>query len=102
MGLKIRKKQSVSREYTKRYQRSNKKNRSILLKEFIELTGYRRGSGRGKKKVQVLFFTIEKKSLPGLNEKSIQQFHGELKNLLKVPKIRPMWCTTKEIGAKNP
>jgi hypothetical protein len=42
MGLKMREKQSVSREFAKRYQRSNKKNKSILLNEFIELTGYRR------------------------------------------------------------
>ncbi len=42
MGLEMRERQSVSREYAKRYQRSNKKDKSILLNEFIKLTGYRR------------------------------------------------------------
>ena len=42
MGLKMREKQSVSREYAKRYQRSTKNDKSILLNEFIQLTGYRR------------------------------------------------------------
>ncbi len=40
MGLKMREKQSVIREYANRYQRSNKKNKSLLLNEFIKLTGY--------------------------------------------------------------
>jgi hypothetical protein len=42
MGLKMREKQSVSREYARRYQRSNKKSKSLLLNEFVNLTGYRR------------------------------------------------------------
>ena len=42
MGLKMRERQSVSREYARRYQRSNKKGKSFLLNEFVKLTGYRR------------------------------------------------------------
>jgi len=42
MGLKMREKQSVSREYARRYQRSNKKSKSLLLNEFVNLTVYRR------------------------------------------------------------
>ncbi len=42
MGLKMREKQSVSREYARRYQQSNKKGKSLLLNEFVNLTGYRR------------------------------------------------------------
>ena len=41
----MREKQSVSREYAKNYQRSNKKNKSIILNEFVKLTGYRRDYG---------------------------------------------------------
>ena len=42
MGLKMREKQSVSREYARRYQQSTKKGKSVLLNEFVKLTGYRR------------------------------------------------------------
>ena len=42
MGLTMHEKKSVSREYSRRYQRSNKRDKSVLLNEFIELTGYRR------------------------------------------------------------
>ena len=42
MGLKMHEKKSISREYSKRYTRSNKGDKSILLDEFKRLTGYRR------------------------------------------------------------
>lgn len=42
MGLTMRERKSVSREYAVRYKRSDKKGKSAILDEFVKLTGYRR------------------------------------------------------------
>jgi hypothetical protein len=44
MGLNMKKKQAVTREYKTRYQKAAKKAKSALLDEFIRLTGYHRKS----------------------------------------------------------
>ena len=44
MGLNMREKQAVTREYKPRYQRASKKEKKALLDEFIKLTGYHRKS----------------------------------------------------------
>jgi hypothetical protein len=44
MGLNMKEKQAVTREYIPRYQKSTKKTKSALLDEFIRLTGYHRKS----------------------------------------------------------
>ena len=44
MGLNMKEKQAVAGEYTRRYQKAGKKEKTALLDEFIRLTGYRRKS----------------------------------------------------------
>jgi hypothetical protein len=44
MGLSMKEKQAVTREYTTRYQATTKKEKSALLDEFTRLTGYHRKS----------------------------------------------------------
>ncbi len=42
MGLTMKEKKAVSREVAKRYQRSRKKEKGGILKEFVQVTGYTR------------------------------------------------------------
>ena len=42
MGLTMKEKQAVVREYRPRYQKASKKEKPALLDEFIRLTGYHR------------------------------------------------------------
>jgi hypothetical protein len=42
MGLQMRKKQAVTREYAKRYAKAGRKERAILLSDFTALTGCNR------------------------------------------------------------
>ena len=42
MGLTMREKQSVSREFARRYKSSGKKEKGRILDEYIQLTKYRR------------------------------------------------------------
>jgi hypothetical protein len=44
MGLTRKEKQAVTREYKPRYHKASKKEKKILLDEFIRLTGYHRKS----------------------------------------------------------
>jgi hypothetical protein len=44
MGLNMKEKQAVTREYTPRYQKASKKEKIALLDEFTRLTGYHRKS----------------------------------------------------------
>jgi hypothetical protein len=44
MGLNMKEKQAVTREYKARYQKATKKVKSGLLDEFTRLTGYHRKS----------------------------------------------------------
>jgi hypothetical protein len=44
MGLNMKEKQAVTREYKPRYQKASKKAKSALLDEFTKLTGYHRKS----------------------------------------------------------
>ena len=44
MGLHMKERQAVTREYTPRYQKTRKKDKTVLLDEFIRLTGYNRKS----------------------------------------------------------
>jgi hypothetical protein len=44
MGLTMKEKQAVTREYKSRYQKAAKKAKSALLDEFTRLTGYHRKS----------------------------------------------------------
>jgi len=44
MGLNMREKQAVTREYKPRYQKASKKEKKALLDEFTKLTGYHRKS----------------------------------------------------------
>jgi hypothetical protein len=44
MGLNVKEKQAVTREYTPRYQKATKKEKRALLDEFTRLTGYHRKS----------------------------------------------------------
>src|SRR5215510_3028159 len=44
MGLNMKEKQAVTREYKPRYQKASKKEKKTLLFEFTELTGYHRKS----------------------------------------------------------
>ncbi|GHU56241.1 integrase [Spirochaetia bacterium] len=44
MGLNMKEKQAVTREYKSRYQKTRKKDKTVLLDEFIRLTGYQRKS----------------------------------------------------------
>jgi hypothetical protein len=47
MGLNMKEKQAVTREYKTRYQKAAKKAKSALPDEFIRLTGYHRKSAPG-------------------------------------------------------
>jgi hypothetical protein len=44
MGLNMKEKQAVTREYKTRYQKAAKKEKRTLLDEFTRLTGYHRKS----------------------------------------------------------
>ena len=44
MGLNMKEKQAVTREYRPRYQKASKKEKQALLDEFTRLTGYHRKS----------------------------------------------------------
>src|SRR5215467_4834326 len=44
MGLNMKEKQAVTREYKPRYQKAKKKGKKALLDEFTKLTGYHRKS----------------------------------------------------------
>ena len=44
MGLTMKERQAVTREYKPRYHKASKKSKQILLDEFIRLTGYHRKS----------------------------------------------------------
>ena len=44
MGLNMKEKQAVTREYRPRYHQATKKEKKALLDEFIKLTGYHRKS----------------------------------------------------------
>jgi hypothetical protein len=44
MGLSMKEKQAVTREYRPRYQKATKKEKRTLLDEFTRLTGYHRKS----------------------------------------------------------
>ena len=44
MGLNMKEKKAVTREYMPRYQKASKKEKKALLDEFIALTGYHRKS----------------------------------------------------------
>jgi len=44
MGLTMKEKQAVTREYKPRYQQATKKEKSVILDEFIKLTNYHRKS----------------------------------------------------------
>jgi hypothetical protein len=44
MGLNMKEKKAVTREYKPRYQKVSKKEKKALLDEFIKLTGYHRKS----------------------------------------------------------
>lgn len=42
MGLMMKEKKAVTKEVAKRYQRASKKQKGVILNEFIALTGYNR------------------------------------------------------------
>jgi len=42
MGLEMKVKRAVLKELAKRYQRGSKRENSLILKEFVGLTGYHR------------------------------------------------------------
>lgn len=42
MGLSMRAKKEVSKEFSRRYRKGSKKARGVVLNEFVELTGYNR------------------------------------------------------------
>ena len=44
MGLTMKEKQAVTREYKPRYQKATKNEKKMLLDEFVRLTGYHRKS----------------------------------------------------------
>src|SRR5215471_3827906 len=44
MGLNMKEKQAVTREYMPRYQKASKKEKKAMLDEFTKLTGYDRKS----------------------------------------------------------
>ena len=44
MGLNMKEKQAVTREYRVRYQKASKKEKQAMLDEFTRLTGYHRKS----------------------------------------------------------
>ena len=61
MGLNMKEKQAVTREYKGRYQKTTKKEKKALLDEFIKLTGYHRKYAvrllGAKPTKQVMFYT---------------------------------------------
>ena len=60
MGLNMKERQAVTREYKPRYQQARKKEKTVLLDEFIRQTGYRRKSAirvlRGRRIRDVLIY----------------------------------------------
>ena len=64
MGLNMKEKQAVTREYRPRYQKASKKEKKTLLDEFILLTGYHRKSAvrlLGAKPVKQVMIYIDGK-----------------------------------------
>jgi transposase InsO family protein len=66
MGLNMKEKQAVTREYKPRYQKATKKEKRVLLDEFTRLTGYHRKSAvrlLGAKPVRELLVVVNRKTV---------------------------------------
>ena len=66
MGLSMKEKQAVTREYKPRYQKASKKEKKALLDEFIRLTGYHRKSAvrlLNAKPVKQVFLYVDGKPI---------------------------------------
>jgi len=72
MGLNMKEKKAVTREYIPRYQKATKKDKKVLLDEFIKLTGYHRKSAirlLGTKPVKQVMVYIDGKTVKVKPEK---------------------------------
>ena len=67
MGLNMKEKQAVTREYKPRYKKASKKEKRSLLDEFVKLTGYHRKSA-----VRVLGTNPTKQVMIYMNGKAVK------------------------------